>query len=145
MLLSLAIAALPSSLSYINNFPDTDNAFGVKIPQTNVRNNSFAFLIADYGLPPPGTVAGWSDSRWTNATGTCCQTDVADLMRTKRIELEAAGKSLLFVGAGEIAALEARTHTHTRAHTYDNDHTITRIHIHTRTHTYTHRTHHVRW
>jgi hypothetical protein len=72
---------------YINNYPLVDNAYGVKIPPSDVRNSSFAFLIADYGL---ATAA---------MTGECCQTEVADLMRKKRSELEAVGKSLLFVGA----------------------------------------------
>jgi hypothetical protein len=92
-MLSLPLA-LFSCCGYTNNFPTADNAFGVKLPTTDVRNNSFAFLVADFGLPPPGTGAMWGD------TGECCQTNVADLMRAKRAELEAAGKSLLFVGAG---------------------------------------------
>ena len=84
----LALVAYLSCSGYVNNFPQEDNAFGVKLPTTDVYNNSFAFLIADYGL---ATAA---------MSGECCQTDVADMMRKKRKDLEAAGKSLLFVGAG---------------------------------------------
>ena len=40
-----------------------------------------------------------ADGRVNPTLGKCCQTDVAHMMRAKRQELEAAGKSLLFVGA----------------------------------------------
>ena len=82
------LTSLAFSSAYINNFPDTDNAFGVQLPAEEVRNNSFALLIADYGLATEAM------------SGKCCQTDVADLMRKKRAELEGMGKQLLFVGAG---------------------------------------------
>ena len=82
------IFALPFATTYVNHFPTGDNAFGVKLPPSDVRNRSFAFLIADYGLATASMHGG------------CCQTDVADMMRAKRKELEAEGKSLLFVGAG---------------------------------------------
>jgi hypothetical protein len=81
------------ALGYVNNFPAADNAFGVKLPATDLRKNSFAFLVADFGLPPPGT------DEEGDSIGTCCQTEVADMMRAKRAELEAVGQSLLFVGA----------------------------------------------
>ena len=85
----LLLAALAGT-GYINNYNESDNAYGVKLPATNVRANSFAFMVADFGLPPqPGI-----------AVGDCCQTNVADLMRAKRAELEDAGKTLLFVAAG---------------------------------------------
>jgi len=84
---------LHAHLSYVNHFPTTDNAFDVKLPSRHVRNSSFAFLVADFGLPPPGTADAGPN------LGKCCQTDVAEMMRLKRAELEAAGKSLLFVGA----------------------------------------------
>jgi hypothetical protein len=80
--------------SYTNNYLRGDNAFGVKLPETDVRNNSFAFLVADFGLPPPGTAGPAPQT-----VGECCQTNVADLMRAKRTALEATGKSLLFVAA----------------------------------------------
>ena len=97
-------------LGYTNNFPEVDNAFGVRLPTANVRNASFAFLVADFGLPPPGTTRSpllddtfglpfAGDDLADGQPGQCCQTDVADMMRAKRKELEAAGKSLLFVGA----------------------------------------------
>ena len=93
-------------LGYTNNFPEVDNAFGVRLPTVNVRNASFAFLVADFGLPPPGTTRSpLLDDTFglpfagDDLAGACCQTDVADMMRAKRKELEAAGKSLLFVGA----------------------------------------------
>jgi hypothetical protein len=91
MLLATAAvtAAAASVLGYVNNFPLGDNAFGVKLPSSgDVYNRSFIFLIADFGLATDSMGGG------------CCQTDVADLMRSKRAELEAEGKSLLFVGAG---------------------------------------------
>ena len=77
-----------SALTYVNNYPTGDNPFGIKLPAGDIAENSFAFLMADYGLLTAAM------------NGTCCQTDVADLMRSKRAELEAAGKKLLFVGAG---------------------------------------------
>ena len=93
-----------AALGYVNNFPEADNAFGVKLPpRASVREDSFAFLIADFGLPPPGTApaaAGRASDGWSQVEpGKCCQTDVAEMMRAKREDLEAAGKSLLFVGA----------------------------------------------
>lgn len=95
---SIIVLILAHSLpGYVNNFPEGDNAFGVKLPAAaNVRGDSFAFLVADFGLPPPGTDAEDGDGV---DLGKCCQTDVADMMRAKREELEAAGKSLLFIGA----------------------------------------------
>ena len=83
----LLLGALATT-AYVNHFPVHDNAFGVKLPASDVRNNSFAFLIADYGL------------NTASMEGGCCQTDVAELMRKKRAELEGEGKTLLFVGAG---------------------------------------------
>mmetsp|Transcript_7841 Transcript_7841/g.24544 ORF Transcript_7841/g.24544 Transcript_7841/m.24544 type:complete len:395 (-) Transcript_7841:228-1412(-) len=81
--------ALASSVAaYFNTFPHADNPFGIKLPTEDIRNNSFAFLIADFGLATSAM------------SGKCCQTDVADLMRSKRAELERQGKQLLFVGAG---------------------------------------------
>jgi hypothetical protein len=96
---AVASCAFPSSssvfimfatalLGYVNHYPEGDNPFGVKLPEAELLNNSFAFLVADYGLLTKSMSSG------------CCQTDVADLMRAKRAELEAAGKTLLFVGAG---------------------------------------------
>ena len=74
---------------YVNNFPHEDNAFGVPLPtEGDVQNNSFAFLIADFGFET------------TSTGGDCCQTDVAELMRATRRDLERDGKRLLFVGAG---------------------------------------------
>ena len=80
----LALIAASSS-AYVNNYDARDNAYNVQLPSKNVRENSFAFLIADYGLP-------------TTADGSCCQTLVADAMRAKKQELEAKGKQLIFVG-----------------------------------------------
>ena len=76
----------PCCHGYVNNFDTRDNAYGVKLPTGDVRNRSFALLIADYGLATAAT------------SGQCCQTEVADMMRQKRKELEAQGKKLLFVG-----------------------------------------------
>lgn len=92
MLLLAQVLLHARASSYVNHFPQADNAFGVKLPAADVRNNSFAFLVADFGLPPPGTADA-------SHPGQCCQTDVADMMRAKRTELEGAGKSLIFVGA----------------------------------------------
>mmetsp|Transcript_25667 Transcript_25667/g.59961 ORF Transcript_25667/g.59961 Transcript_25667/m.59961 type:complete len:437 (-) Transcript_25667:396-1706(-) len=86
----LVFALTASASAYTNNFPTEDNAFGVKVPTGDpaaIRNSSFAFLIADYGLAT------------SVLTGDCCQQEVADLMRSKKTELEAQGKQLLFVGA----------------------------------------------
>ena len=84
----IALAAALAATGYVPNFPAEDNAYGVKLPTTNVRNNSFAFLIADYGLATSAM------------SGECCQTDVADMMREMRSKLEAQGRQLIFVGAG---------------------------------------------
>ena len=73
---------------YINHFNTSDNAYRIKLPDSHLRERSFAFLIADFGLSTSAI------------TGECCQTIVADMMKAKRAELEAAGKQLLFVGAG---------------------------------------------
>jgi hypothetical protein len=81
---------VPCCDGYVNNFNMSDNAFGARLPSGDVRANSFAFLIADYGLATGATSGG------------CCQQDVADLMREKRAELEAQGKKLVFMtGSGE--------------------------------------------
>ena len=87
------LVSLTEAAAYVNNYNESNNAYGVKLPKTNLRANSFAFMIADFGLPPQPGIAP------TNINS-CCQTNVADLMRTKRAELEAAGKTLLFVAAG---------------------------------------------
>lgn len=86
----LAATAAATATAYTNNFPTQDNAFDIQIPAgspAEIRNNSFAFLIADYGLAT------------SVLTGDCCQQEVADLMREKKAELETQGKQLLFVGA----------------------------------------------
>ena len=92
LLAQVLLRARAASSPYVNHFPQADNAFGVRLPAADVRNSSFAFLVADFGLPPPGTADA-------SHPGQCCQTDVADMMRAKRAELEGAGKFLLFVGA----------------------------------------------
>ncbi|KAJ1458343.1 hypothetical protein M885DRAFT_513479 [Pelagophyceae sp. CCMP2097] len=71
--------------AYTNHYDPKDNAFNIVVPPN--RGNAFALLVADFGLAVSAT------------TGKCCQQDVADLMREKRAQLEAQGKSLLFVGA----------------------------------------------
>ena len=75
--------------SYVNNFPDRDNAFSIPLPSNgDVQNNSFAFLLSDFGFET------------TSMGGKCCQTDVAELMRVTRRNLESERKHLLFIAAG---------------------------------------------
>ena len=81
------LALFASAPSYVNNFPAHDNPYNISLPAD--RDASFAFLLADFGTD---TIAPGHTP--------CCQLDVANAMRAKRAELEAQGKSLLFVAAG---------------------------------------------
>ena len=81
------LALFATTPSYVNNFPAHDNPYNISLPAD--RDASFAFLLADFGTDT--IVPGHTP---------CCQLDVANAMRAKRAELEAQGKSLLFVAAG---------------------------------------------
>ena len=81
------LALFASAPSYVNHFPAHDNPYNISLPAD--RDASFAFLLADFGTD---TIAPGHTP--------CCQLDVANAMRAKRAELEAQGKSLLFVAAG---------------------------------------------
>ncbi len=62
----------PCCDGYINNFNMTDNWANVKLPSSgDVRGQSFALLIADFGLATGAT------------SGACCQQDVADLYASR--------------------------------------------------------------
>ena len=86
-MLALFARIAPPRCSYVNNFPTHDNPYNISLPAD--RDASFAFLLADFGTDT--IVPGHTP---------CCQLDVANAMRAKRAELEAQGKSLLFVAAG---------------------------------------------
>ena len=87
------LALFASAPSYVNHFPAHDNPYNIGLPAD--RDASFAFLLADFGTDT--IVPGHTP---------CCQLDVANAMRAKRAELEAQGKSLLFVAAGGDTAVK---------------------------------------
>ena len=102
-----------SSGTYVNNYPTEDDPFGALPPNHKDDGSVYAFLIADNGLSQLKDHAGDDDCiikgqcnednapiyGTPDTNGPCCQTMVADLMRKKRLELQAQGKRLAFIGA----------------------------------------------
>lgn len=87
--------------AYVNHYSAKD-ALGAAV-HIAAPQDTFAFIVADHGLPnlANGATGAWDElvyGEGAGCAGPCCQTMVADMMRSKRAELEAQGKSLAFIG-----------------------------------------------
>lgn len=83
---------------YTNHYPSGDDAFGLLPPGAEDDGSSVGFLLGDHGLSEKKDFAKPGDLfRPGEVGGECCQLDVADLMRKRRLELENENKTLRFI------------------------------------------------